>query len=105
MQQAAWDALGDQKGAVVAIDPKTGAILAMVSKPTFDPNGLADARRRPAFRATYDALLDDADDPLINRTIAGDLNPPGSTFKLVVTAAALESGLHARHRVPEPGAR
>lgn len=101
VQQAAWDALGDQKGAVVAIDPKTGGILAMVSKPTFDPTGLA-THDGAAFRETYDALIADPDDPLINRTIAGDLNPPGSTFKLVVTAAALESGLTPDTEFPNP---
>lgn len=103
VQQAAWDALGDQKGAVVALDPKTGAILAMVSKPTYDPAGLA-THDGAAFRATYDALINDPDDPLINRTIAGDLNPPGSTFKLVVTATALENGLTPETEFPNPGA-
>jgi penicillin-binding protein A len=102
VQQAAFDALGSQKGAVVAIDPKTGGILAMVSKPTFDPTGLA-THDSAAFRATYDALLADSDDPLINRTIAGDLNPPGSTFKLVVTAAALQNNLTPETAFPNPG--
>jgi peptidoglycan glycosyltransferase len=102
VQQVAWDALGDQKGAVIALDPKTGAILAMVSKPTFDPTGLA-THDSAAFKATYDALINDAEDPLINRTIAGDLNPPGSTFKLVVTATALENGLTPDTEFPNPG--
>jgi peptidoglycan glycosyltransferase len=101
VQKAAWDALGSQKGAVVAIDPKTGAILAMVSKPTFDPGDLA-THNGAKFRKAYDALLGDPDDPLINRTIAGDLNPPGSTFKLVVTAAALENGLTPDTKFPNP---
>jgi peptidoglycan glycosyltransferase len=91
VQQAAWDALGDYTGAVVAIDPKTGAILALVSKPTYDPNSLA-VHDPDAVEATYQALEADPGDPLIDRGIAGDLNPPGSTFKLVVAAAALESG-------------
>jgi peptidoglycan glycosyltransferase len=102
VQQAAWDALGDYKGAVVALDPKTGAILAMVSKPTFDPTGLA-THDGAAFRTTYDALINSPDDPLINRTIAGDLNPPGSTFKLVVAATALENGLTPDTAFPNPG--
>ncbi|MEO8095390.1 MAG: penicillin-binding protein 2 [Pseudolysinimonas sp.] len=101
VQKAAYDALGNLKGAVVAIDPKTGAILAMVSKPTYDPADLA-THDGAAFRATYDALLNDSDDPLINRTIAGDLNPPGSTFKLVVTATALENGLTPETKFPNP---
>jgi len=101
VQKAAWDALGDQKGAVVALDPKTGAILAMVSKPTFDPGDLA-THNATKFRAAYDQLINDSDDPLINRTIAGDLNPPGSTFKLVVTATALENGLTPDTKFPNP---
>jgi len=91
VQQAAWDALGDYTGAVVAIDPKTGAILALVSKPTYDPNSLA-VHDPDQVQSGYEALLADPGDPLIDRGIAGDLNPPGSTFKLVVAAAALESG-------------
>jgi peptidoglycan glycosyltransferase len=102
VQLAAWDALGDQKGAVIAIDPKTGGILVMVSKPAYDPTGLA-THDSAAFRATYDALLNDPDDPLINRTIAGDLNPPGSTFKLVVASTALENGLTPETEFPNPG--
>ncbi len=91
VQQAAWDALGDYQGAVIAIRPKTGEIIAMVSKPTFDPNLLATHDTKQVID-TYTQLLDDASGPLFNRTLAGDLDPPGSTFKLVVAAAALESG-------------
>jgi peptidoglycan glycosyltransferase len=91
VQQAAWDALGDYAGAVVAIDPRTGAILALVSKPTYDPNQLA-VHDPNQVEANYQSLLADPSDPLIDRGIGGDLNPPGSTFKLVVTATALESG-------------
>jgi peptidoglycan glycosyltransferase len=90
-QQAAWDALGDLQGAVIAINPKTGEILAMVSKPTFDPNAFA-VHDTDQVIDTYEALLADPTGPLFNRTLAGALNPPGSTFKLVVAAAALESG-------------
>ena len=91
VQQAAWDALASYQGAVVAIEPKTGRILAMVSKPTFDPNELAVHNTRQVID-TYEALLADPGDPLINRSIGGSLNPPGSTFKLVVASAALSSG-------------
>ena len=102
VQQAAWDALGDQQGAVIAIDPKTGRILAMVSKPTFDPNQLA-VHDTDQVIATYDALLADPSGPLYNRTLAGPLNPPGSTFKLVVATAALESGQFTpASEVPNP---
>ncbi|MCU1412251.1 MAG: penicillin-binding protein 2 [Rhodoglobus sp.] len=91
VQQAAWDALGDYQGAVIAIRPKTGEIIAMVSKPTFDPNTLA-VHDTAAVIAQYNALLDDPTGPLFNRTLEGALDPPGSTFKLVVASAALESG-------------
>jgi peptidoglycan glycosyltransferase len=91
VQQAAWDALGDQRGAAVAIDAATGEILAMVSKPAFDPNVLAD-HDAEAVNAWYKALEEDPSHPLYNRAIAGNLYAPGSTFKLVTAAAALESG-------------
>lgn len=91
VQQAAWDALGDYTGAVVALDPQTGEILAMVSKPSYDPNVLTSRNTQEVIDA-YEALLADPGDPLINRAISGDLNPPGSTFKVLMTAAALNSG-------------
>jgi len=91
IQRAAWDALGNRKGAVVAIEPSTGRILAMVSKPTFDANLLA-GLNFGAVSDAYRTYLDSPDAPLINRAIAGDLYHPGSVFKLVVAAAALESG-------------
>ncbi|MCM3613826.1 penicillin-binding transpeptidase domain-containing protein [Microbacterium enclense] len=91
VQKAAWDALGDQQGAVVAIEPSTGRILAMVSKPSFDTNTLA-SHDTDAVNAAYDQLVADPSKPLDNRAIEGNLNPPGSTFKLVVASAALASG-------------
>lgn len=91
VQKAAWDAMGDLQGAVVAIEPSTGRILAMVSKPSFDTNTLA-SHNTDAVNAAYDQLVADPSKPLDNRAIAGDLNPPGSTFKLVVASAALASG-------------
>lgn len=90
-QKAAFDALDGLQGAVVAIEPATGRILAMVSTPGFDPNALA-THDADAANSAYDQLVDDAGKPLSNRAIAGDLNPPGSTFKLVVAAAAFASG-------------
>ncbi|MBX3095124.1 MAG: penicillin-binding protein 2 [Cryobacterium sp.] len=92
VQQAAAAALGDNHGAVVALDPKTGAILAMVSNPSYDPNQLA-RHNTDLVIAAYNELLSDPSDPLINRAITGDLYHPGSVFKLVVAAAALDSGL------------
>ena len=91
VQRAAWDALGDNAGAVVALDPITGAILAMVSKAGFDPNLLASHTTSDVI-ANYETLNSDPARPLQNRAIGGDLYPPGSVFKLVVTAAALDSG-------------
>jgi peptidoglycan glycosyltransferase len=90
-QKAAYDALQGLEGAVVAIDPATGRVLALVSTPGFDTNLLA-THDADAANAAYDQLVDDPSQPLSNRAIAGDLNPPGSTFKLVVAAAAFASG-------------
>ncbi|MEO5743016.1 MAG: penicillin-binding transpeptidase domain-containing protein, partial [Terracoccus sp.] len=101
-QQAAWDALGDYTGSVVVTQPKTGRVLAMVSKPGYDPNVLA-VHDSAVVDESYQALLADPGDPLINRAIGGDMNPPGSVFKLVVVAAALESGQYTPESVfPNP---
>ncbi len=91
VQQAAWDALGNNSGAVVALNPRTGAILAMVSKAAYDPNLLASHNSNDVISA-YQKLLADPTKPLINRAIAGDLYYPGSVFKLVTTSAAIDSG-------------
>jgi len=91
LQQAAWDALGSYKGALIAIDPVTGNILAMVSKPGFDANLIA-GHSSATVSENYVELEADPANPLINKTISGDLYHPGSVFKLVVAAAALESG-------------
>lgn len=90
-QQAAFEAMEGYTGAVVAIEPSTGRILAMVSTPGFDTNVLAE-HDADAVNEADEQLQNDPDRPLVNRAIAGDLNPPGSTFKLVVAAAALASG-------------
>lgn len=103
LQQVAWDALGDFTGAVIAMEPTTGRILAMVSKPTYDPNSLA-SHDSAAVNAAYDLLLEDAGEPLINRTMNGNLDPPGSTFKLITAAAALDSGRFTPESTfPNPG--
>jgi peptidoglycan glycosyltransferase len=103
VQQAAWDALGDQRGAVVALDTETGAILAMVSKPSYDPNLLA-VHDFPAATDAWTALQADPGRPMDNRAIAGTTYPPGSTFKLITAAAALESGMTAETPVAAPTA-
>ena len=82
VQQAAAKALGNRTGAVVALNPKTGAILAMVSYPRYDPNKLTEQ---------WKTLTSDAGRPLLNRAIQG-LYPPGSTFKIIVASAALQTG-------------
>ncbi|MDD2858708.1 MAG: penicillin-binding transpeptidase domain-containing protein [Candidatus Nanopelagicales bacterium] len=89
-QVAAFTGLGAKTGSVVAIEPSTGRILASAQSPSFDPNLLS--THKPAdIREYYAKLTADPDKPLLNRPIVA-LNPPGSTFKLVVTAAALASG-------------
>lgn len=87
VQEAAWEALGERRGAVVAIEPGSGRILALVSRPSFDPN-LLTSHDTSANRERYTELENDPARPLVNRAIAGDLYAPGSTFK-VVTASAL----------------
>jgi len=87
LQQVAEVALGDERGAIVALDPNTGQILAMASRPTFDPN---------MFITGFDSgqwqvLASDASRPLVNRATQGTY-PPGSVFKIVTMAAALEEG-------------
>lgn len=91
VQKAAYRALGSKKGAAVAIDPTTGRILAMVSTPSYDPSSLTDAN---TAGAAWKRLTTDPDKPLTNRALRQPL-PPGSTFKLVVAAAALENGLYS----------
>ena len=87
LQQAAVDALGEQRGAIVAIDPKTGGVLALVSKPSYDPNqfivGMTDAQ--------FQALSGSVYVPLFNRATNGQY-APGSTFKPVVGLAGVASG-------------
>lgn len=103
-QQAAYDALGSYQGAVVLLEPKTGRILAMVSKPDFDPSTLA-SHDTEAVDQAYQQLLDAAGDPLINRTIGGDMNPPGSTFKPVMSATAFGTGQYTKDsQLPNPAA-
>ena len=88
VQKAAEAALGNRKGAIVAIDPNNGAILAMVSRPTFDPNIFS-------TRITPDTWkqLQSKDHPFVNRSLRGF--PPASTFKIVTTTAGIESGKYS----------
>ncbi len=90
VQQAAYDGLGSMDGAAVAIEVKTGRILAMASTPSYDPNLLASHNSAEA-NENYSTLSQDESNPMLNR-VTSQLYPPGSTFKTVVAAAALESG-------------
>jgi peptidoglycan glycosyltransferase len=87
LQKLANDLMGAKKGAVVAMNPRTGGILAMVSKPGFDPNNRALEER-------WKELVDSEDSPFLPRTTQG-LYAPGSTFKVAVAASALENGLES----------
>ncbi|CAM3516264.1 D,D-transpeptidase PbpA [Mycobacterium colombiense] len=96
VQRAAWDAMQQGcggpscKGAVVALEPATGKILAMVSSPSYDPNLLSS--HDPEVQAqAWQKLRDDPNNPLTNRAIS-ETYPPGSTFKVITTAAALQAG-------------
>jgi peptidoglycan glycosyltransferase len=102
VQSAAWNALGDLQGAVVAIEPSTGNILAMVSKPGYDANALA-THDGVESAAAYATLLADKNTPLVNKAITGTLYAPGSVFKIVVAAAAFESGKYTpESTLPNP---
>ncbi len=100
-QAAAVKSLNGRTGAVVAIDPVTGAILALASSPSFDPN-LLSSHDAQNIQDTYEELNADPKQPMLNRPLAMTL-PPGSTFKLVTAAAALESGNYsAESTLPGP---
>lgn len=101
-QQAAQEALGNQRGAVVALDPKTGAILALVSHPQYDPNTLT-GHNSDTVQKAWTELNSASSRPLIDRVIGGDLYPPGSVFKIVTAAAALSSGrFNENSQLPGP---
>lgn len=87
-QAAAEEALADYRGAIVALDPNTGEVLALASRPTFDPNDFAGGISPEAWRD----LIEDPYRPLTNRAIQGQY-PPASTFKIIVGMAALEKGV------------
>jgi penicillin-binding protein 2 len=88
VQQAAWDALGDRPGSVVAIDPVDGSVIALVSKPAYDPNDFVNGISQKA----YNEILSAPGQPLFNRAINGSYEP-GSTLKPFVGLAGLELGV------------
>jgi penicillin-binding protein 2 len=87
LQQMAERLFGDRRGALVALDPKTGEVLAFVSKPTFDPNLFVDGIDQESWAALSESL----DKPLLNRALRGTY-PPGSTYKPFMALAALQTG-------------
>ncbi|MFF4339478.1 peptidoglycan D,D-transpeptidase FtsI family protein [Kitasatospora sp. NPDC001540] len=89
VQKAGFEGLGNRKGAAVAIDPRTGAILALVSTPSYDPGTFAGGS--DADSAAWTALQADPNQPMLNRALR-QTYPPGSTFKLVTAATAFETG-------------
>ncbi|SBT05962.1 transpeptidase involved in peptidoglycan synthesis (penicillin-binding protein 2) [Candidatus Accumulibacter aalborgensis] len=99
LQEMAEKAFGDRRGALVAIEPSTGGILALVSTPTFDPNLFIDGIRTD----DWDLLNTSPDKPLLNRALNGAY-PPGSTFKPFMALAALETGKRtAGQTISDPG--
>jgi penicillin-binding protein 2 len=99
LQQATLAAFGQHRGAAVALDPKTGGVLAMVSKPTYDPNLFVQG----ISHANYRMLRDNADQPLYDRALRGQY-PPGSTIKPFMGLGALEHGhVDQQHSVLCPG--
>jgi penicillin-binding protein 2 len=99
LQQVVEQAFGERRGALVAIEPETGGILALVSAPTFDPNLFVDGIRSD----DWDAYNNDPDKPMVNRAIYGAY-PPGSTFKPFMALAALEIGKRTPSQaISDPG--
>ncbi len=99
LQKVAEQAFGDNRGALVAIEPATGGILAFVSKPGFDPNLFVDG----IDAASWDLLNTSPDRPMVNRALAGTY-PPGSTFKPYMALAALELGKRTpQQAINDPG--
>ncbi|MFV0133659.1 penicillin-binding transpeptidase domain-containing protein [Streptomyces sp. HMX87] len=102
-QRAAYEGLGRRKGAVAAVEPSTGRILALVSTPSYDPGELSG--NGTAANRIWQQLNEDPDKPMLNRAVRRAY-PPGSTFKVVTAAAALDSGVvrdvDARTDSPDP---
>lgn len=98
-QEAAFKGLGNKKGAVAALDPRTGKILALASTPSYDPSTIAGAGKKD--EAAWKALdkKNNPDEPMLNRALR-QTYPPGSTFKVVTAAAALENGKY--ENIDEP---
>ena len=105
-QEVAWKQLtnnevGSVRGSAIAIDPRTGAIQAMASFPSYDPNPLASHDDKVAL-AAYNKLNADKQKPLLNRGIA-ETYPPGSVFKVIISSAALRDGAEQSTEIPAGG--
>ncbi len=99
LQKMVEELFGERRGALVALDPKTGEILAFVSKPTFDPNLFVEG----IDSESWQALNESPDKPLLNRALRGTY-PPGSTYKPFMALAALETGLRTPEQtISDPG--
>ncbi len=99
LQKLVEDLYGDRRGALVALDPKTGEVLAFVSKPTFDPNLFVEG----IDHENWQALNESPDKPLLNRALRGTY-PPGSTYKPFMALAALETGKRTpQMAIADPG--
>ncbi|MEU9607626.1 penicillin-binding transpeptidase domain-containing protein [Streptomyces sp. NPDC048057] len=104
-QKAAFEGLGSKKGAVAAMDPKTGRILALASTPSYDPGSFAGSAKEDEKAWATLSAKDNKDKPMLNRALR-EVYPPGSTFKVVTAAAALEHGkvkdINDETDTPEP---
>ena len=99
LQKFAWERFGERRGALVALDPATGGVLAFISKPGYDPNLFIDGIDSQSWKD----LNDDWKKPLVNRALRG-LYPPGSTFKPFMAMAALETKFRdPNYTIPDPG--
>jgi penicillin-binding protein 2 len=99
LQKLVEDLYGNRRGALVALDPKTGEVLAFVSKPTFDPNLFVDG----IDSDNWQALNESPDKPLLNRALRGTY-PPGSTYKPFMSLAALQTGKrNEKYQIADPG--
>lgn len=101
VQQAARDALGDRRGAVAALNPQTGEVLALYSNPVYDPNELS-TLDDAAARAAWDRMNAQDPDPRLSRA-ASETFAPGSTFKIITAATALEAGMPLDRVFDDPG--
>lgn len=102
LQQMAHDMLQGRQGSIVALEPDTGRVLAMASSPSYDPNELSSHDSAGVIEAA-ERYNSDPGQPLTNRAIGGDLYSPASTFKLIDTVAALESGEYTTDtEIPNP---